>query len=188
VIAPSLIPVMPGVKVKTDLRDARRLAHLYRAGELAERERRARSNGPVTLLAVSGFCSRFVVKACRDYNVRHSITAPQNSGVKGRSSRSKRMLGPRTPTPRTARLGPPRPDMVTSSNSLAWGRRGSMPDSRRNSRNIAVRLEHVAMGEPADDLSVFVRDNRQTTLLARKEDEKCFLKTLVRPQSRNRAC
>ena len=34
VIAPSLIPVAPGAKVKTDKRDARRLAHLYRAGEL----------------------------------------------------------------------------------------------------------------------------------------------------------
>jgi len=34
VIAPSLIPVAPGAKVKTDARDARRLVHLYRAGEL----------------------------------------------------------------------------------------------------------------------------------------------------------
>ena len=34
VIAPSLIPVAPGAKIKTDARDARRLAHLYRAGEL----------------------------------------------------------------------------------------------------------------------------------------------------------
>jgi transposase len=31
VIAPSLIPVAPGAKVKTDSRDARRLVHLYRA-------------------------------------------------------------------------------------------------------------------------------------------------------------
>ena len=34
VIAPSLIPVVAGAKVKTDKRDARRLVHLYRAGEL----------------------------------------------------------------------------------------------------------------------------------------------------------
>lgn len=34
VIAPSLIPVAPGAKSKTDARDARRLVHLYRAGEL----------------------------------------------------------------------------------------------------------------------------------------------------------
>ncbi|HVA10095.1 MAG TPA: IS110 family transposase [Acidimicrobiales bacterium] len=34
VIAPSLIPVAPDAKVKTDARDARRLVHLYRSGEL----------------------------------------------------------------------------------------------------------------------------------------------------------
>ncbi|MGP0031464.1 MAG: IS110 family transposase [Acidimicrobiales bacterium] len=34
VIAPSLIPITPGARVKTDKRDARRLVHLYRAGEL----------------------------------------------------------------------------------------------------------------------------------------------------------
>jgi transposase len=34
VVAPSLVPVAPGDKVKTDRRDARRLVRLYRAGEL----------------------------------------------------------------------------------------------------------------------------------------------------------
>lgn len=34
VIAPSLVPVAPGDKIKTDRRDARRLVRLYRAGEL----------------------------------------------------------------------------------------------------------------------------------------------------------
>jgi transposase len=34
VVAPSLIPKAPGDKVKTDKRDCRRLARLYRAGEL----------------------------------------------------------------------------------------------------------------------------------------------------------
>jgi transposase len=34
VIAPSLIPVRPGDRVKTDRRDAEKLARLYRAGEL----------------------------------------------------------------------------------------------------------------------------------------------------------
>src|SRR5256885_12539964 len=34
VVAPSLVPVAPGEKVKTDRRDARRLVRLYRAGEL----------------------------------------------------------------------------------------------------------------------------------------------------------
>jgi transposase len=34
VIAPSLIPIAPGPRIKTDRRDARRLVHLYRLGEL----------------------------------------------------------------------------------------------------------------------------------------------------------
>jgi transposase len=34
VIAPSLIPITPGSRIKTDKRDARKLVHLYRAGEL----------------------------------------------------------------------------------------------------------------------------------------------------------
>src|SRR5207237_9330903 len=34
VIAPSLIPKAPGDRIKTDRRDARRLARLHRAGEL----------------------------------------------------------------------------------------------------------------------------------------------------------
>jgi len=36
VIAPSLIPVRPGDRVKTDRRDAEKLARLFRAGELTE--------------------------------------------------------------------------------------------------------------------------------------------------------
>lgn len=36
VIAPSLIPVRPGDRIKTDRRDAEKLARLYRAGELTE--------------------------------------------------------------------------------------------------------------------------------------------------------
>jgi transposase len=36
VIAPSLIPIRPGERVKTDRRDARKLARLLRAGELTE--------------------------------------------------------------------------------------------------------------------------------------------------------
>jgi transposase len=34
VVAPSLIPIRPGVRIKTDRRDARKLVLLYRAGEL----------------------------------------------------------------------------------------------------------------------------------------------------------
>jgi transposase len=36
VIAPSLTPVKPGVRIKTDRRDARKLAELFRAGLLTE--------------------------------------------------------------------------------------------------------------------------------------------------------
>ena len=36
VVAPSLIPVKPGVRIKTDRRDARKLAELFRAGLLTE--------------------------------------------------------------------------------------------------------------------------------------------------------
>ena len=36
VVAPSLIPVQAGRRIKTDRRDARRLAELFRAGELVE--------------------------------------------------------------------------------------------------------------------------------------------------------
>ena len=38
VVAPSLIPVKPGVRIKTDRRDARKLAEMLRAGELVEVE------------------------------------------------------------------------------------------------------------------------------------------------------
>ena len=34
VVAPSLIPVKPGERIKTDRRDARKLAELFRAGLL----------------------------------------------------------------------------------------------------------------------------------------------------------
>jgi transposase len=34
VVAPTLVPVKPGVRVKTDRRDARKLAHSYRSGDL----------------------------------------------------------------------------------------------------------------------------------------------------------
>jgi transposase len=34
VVAPALTPVRPGDRVKTDRRDAEKLARLYRAGEL----------------------------------------------------------------------------------------------------------------------------------------------------------
>ena len=49
--------------------------------ELVGRCRRAGAAGPLTLRADSGFYSCHVVKACRDHDVRYSITAPQNPGV-----------------------------------------------------------------------------------------------------------
>ena len=50
--------------------------------ELVGRVRRAGATGPLTLRADSGFYSRHVVKACRDHEVRYSITARQNEAVK----------------------------------------------------------------------------------------------------------
>ena len=49
--------------------------------ELVGRSPARRAAGPLTLRADSGFYSRHVVKACRDHDVRYSITAPQNPGV-----------------------------------------------------------------------------------------------------------
>jgi len=43
VVAPSLVPVKPGDRVKTDRRDATKLARSYRAGDLAGLGSRCRS-------------------------------------------------------------------------------------------------------------------------------------------------
>jgi hypothetical protein len=51
--------------------------------ELIGRARRAGASGPLTLRADSGFHSQFVVKACRERNVRYSITVNQNKAVVG---------------------------------------------------------------------------------------------------------
>ena len=49
VIAPSLVPVRAGDRVKTDRRDAKKLVRLYRAGESRSlRHRRRRRRGCVT--------------------------------------------------------------------------------------------------------------------------------------------
>ena len=50
--------------------------------EVVGRVRRAGAGGPLTLRCDSGFFSQFVVQACRDHEVRYSITAPQNPAVK----------------------------------------------------------------------------------------------------------
>jgi hypothetical protein len=62
-------------------------AHTARGAQRFVREtigrvRRAGATGPLTLRADSGFYSKYVVKACRDHNVRYSITVSQNKGVK----------------------------------------------------------------------------------------------------------
>jgi hypothetical protein len=50
--------------------------------EVVGRVRRAGASGPLTLRCDSGFFSQFVVQACRDHEVRYSITIPQNPAVK----------------------------------------------------------------------------------------------------------
>ena len=49
--------------------------------ELIGRIRRCGASGQVTLRADSGFHSKHVVAACRDHDVRYSITVNQNKGV-----------------------------------------------------------------------------------------------------------
>jgi hypothetical protein len=51
--------------------------------ETVGRVRRAGSSGQLTLRADSGFHSKYVVKACRDHDVRYSITVNQNKSVTG---------------------------------------------------------------------------------------------------------
>jgi hypothetical protein len=49
--------------------------------ETIGRARRSGATGPLTLRADSGFYSKHVVKACRDHDVRYSITATLNKAV-----------------------------------------------------------------------------------------------------------
>jgi len=49
--------------------------------ETIGRARRAGATGPLTLRADSGFHSKHVVAACREHNVRYSITVNQNKAV-----------------------------------------------------------------------------------------------------------
>ena len=50
--------------------------------ELVGRLRRSGATGPLTLRADSGFWSKHVVAACRDHDVRYSITVNQNTWVR----------------------------------------------------------------------------------------------------------
>lgn len=79
VIAPSLIPVRSGDRVKTDRRDAAKLARLYRAGELAtitvpsaEQEAvrdlvRARDDVRIDLIAARNRLAKFLIRHGRLY-------------------------------------------------------------------------------------------------------------------------
>jgi hypothetical protein len=49
--------------------------------ETIGRVRRSGATGPLTLRADSGFHSKHVIAACRDHQVRYSITVSQNKGV-----------------------------------------------------------------------------------------------------------
>ena len=49
--------------------------------ETVGRVRRAGASGPLTLRADSGFFSKYVVQACRDHNVRYSITVRQTPAI-----------------------------------------------------------------------------------------------------------
>ena len=49
--------------------------------ETVGRVRRAGASGPLTLRADSGFFSKYVVRACRDHNVRYSITVRQTPAI-----------------------------------------------------------------------------------------------------------
>ena len=49
--------------------------------ELIGRTRRAGADGPLTLRADSGFYSKHLVKACRDHDVRYSITVNLNKAA-----------------------------------------------------------------------------------------------------------
>ena len=49
--------------------------------EVVGRVRRAGASGPLTLRADSGFHSQYVVRACRDHDVRYSITVRQTPSI-----------------------------------------------------------------------------------------------------------
>jgi transposase len=85
VVAPSLIPVRAGDRVKTDRRDAQKLARLYRAGELTA----------ITVPSADQEAVRDLVRA-RDY-VRKDLTAARHrlgwSAVHDREEVDRAVLG-----------------------------------------------------------------------------------------------
>jgi len=97
VIAPALIPVRPGDRVKTDRRDARKLVRLYRAGELTvvraptEQEEavrdlvRCREDAKADLLRTRHRLAKFLIRRGRVYpgrsawTVRHALWLGQQT-------------------------------------------------------------------------------------------------------------
>jgi|SRR5665213_3103075 len=69
-----------------------------------------------------------------------------------------------------------RPRGLTNSISSKGRREG---DSGDGSRRIAVRLQHVAMGKPPDNLSTLVCYHRNTVLFARKQNREGVLQALI---------
>jgi transposase len=88
VIAPSLTPVKPGVRIKTDRRDARKLAELFRAGLVpsecssGERERR----GAITK-AGNRHVRRLLVEAAWHQRYRPALSAPLRRRREGQPAR-----------------------------------------------------------------------------------------------------
>gem|GEM_PF-2294410 len=66
VVAPSLVPGKPGDRGKMDRRDARRLAHFLRSGDLTEVTGKRRRQGPITRCG-NGHLRRFLVEAAWHY-------------------------------------------------------------------------------------------------------------------------
>ncbi|HEY7675880.1 MAG TPA: IS110 family transposase [Candidatus Methylomirabilis sp.] len=85
VIAPSLIPRRPGVRIKTDTRDAKKLVGLYRAGELTAirvptpAEENAREL--VRCREAAGEDALRAAHRLRHFLLRHGLRAPARAGT-----------------------------------------------------------------------------------------------------------
>lgn len=86
VIAPSLIPVAPGAKVKTDSRDARRIVHLYRAGRASRFTSRRRRRRPSATLPANAPISSWTARG-RGIASRSSFSATARSSAPATSGR-----------------------------------------------------------------------------------------------------
>ena len=88
VIAPALVPRKPGERIKTDRRDARKLAELHRAGLLTEVRRPTPAEEAVRDLCQAGDDARADRQPCRHRGgARRAAGASQ--GRRGRSEAGK---------------------------------------------------------------------------------------------------